>query len=95
MPKFLIERDMPGAGKLSSAELQGAAANSCDVLRKMGPSVQWVESYVTDNKLYCVYIADNAQLVRDHADKAGIPANSVAEIRQVIDPTTAEVLETA
>jgi hypothetical protein len=90
MPKFIIERDIPGAGKMTPAELQGAAEKSCDVLRQLGPQIQWVESWVTDDKLYCVYIAPNADLVREHARKGGFPANRVSEVRGRIDPTTAE-----
>ena len=90
MPKFVIEREIPGAGNLSSADLQGISQKSCSVLRDLGPSIQWVESYVTDNKIYCVYIAPNADLVREHAAKGGFPANSVSEVRTIIDPTTSE-----
>ncbi len=90
MPKFVIERELPGAGKLSGAELKGVAQKSCDVLREMGPRVQWHESYVTDDKIYCVYIADSEADVREHAQKGGFPANSVAKVRAVIDATTAE-----
>jgi hypothetical protein len=90
MPKFVIEREIPGAGKLSPAELQGIAQKSCGILHELGPQVQWVHSYVTDDKIYCVYIAPDEQAVRTHAEMGGFPANSVAEIRSVIDPTTAE-----
>ncbi len=90
MPKFVIEREIPGAGKLSSEELQGIAKKSCGVLRELGPQVQWVQSYVTDNKIYCIYIAPDEASVRKHAELGGFPANSVSEIRTVIDPTTAE-----
>jgi hypothetical protein len=90
MPKYVIERDIPGAGKLSAADLQGVSAKSCGVLQKMGPSIQWVQSYVTDDKVYCVYIAPNADLVREHARLGALPANSVSEVREIIDPTTAE-----
>ena len=90
MPKFVIEREIPGVGKLSSDELQGVSQKSCDVLRELGPEVQWVQSYVTDDKLYCVYIAPDEGLVRKHAEMGGFPANSVSEVRSVIDPTTAE-----
>ncbi len=89
MPKFLIEREIPGAGKLTSAELQGVSQKSCGVLRSM-PQVQWVENYVTDDKIYCVYIAPNEQAVREHAGKGGFPANRISAIRRMIDPTTAE-----
>ena len=91
MPKFVIEREIPGAGKLSAADLQGISQKSCSVLNELGPSIQWVESYVTDNKIYCVYIAPNAEMVRKHAEMGGFPANSISEIRTVIDPTTSEV----
>jgi hypothetical protein len=90
MPKFVIEREIPGAGKLSPAELQGISQKSCGVLREMGPEIQWVQSYVTDNKIYCVYIAPDEAAVREHARKGGFPANSVARVLSVIDPTTAE-----
>lgn len=90
MPKFVIEREIPGAGKLSPEQLQAISQKSCGVLREMGPEIQWVQSYVTDNKLYCVYIAPNEEAVREHARKGGFPANSVARVLSVIDPTTAE-----
>jgi hypothetical protein len=90
MPKFVIERDLPGAGRLSPQELQGVAAKSNAVLRDLGPEIQWVHSYVTDDKIYCVYVAPNADLIREHARKGGFPANKVSEIRTSIDPTTAE-----
>lgn len=90
MPKFLIEREIPGAGSLTPQQLQGVAEKSCSILRGMGPQIQWVHSYVTGNKIYCVYIAPNEQMVREHATRSGFPANSVAEIKNIIDPTTAE-----
>lgn len=90
MPKFIIEREIPGVGKLSTAELTAIAQKSCGVIRNLGPSVQWVESYVTDNKIYCVYIAQSEDLIYEHAKQGGFPANSVAQVRSVIDPTTAE-----
>jgi len=90
MPKFVIERDMQGVGKLSSAELHGAAQQSCGVLNKLGPQIQWVQSFVTDDKVYCVYIAPSAELIREHARQSGFPANRVSEIRATIDPTTAD-----
>jgi len=90
MPKYVIEREIPGAGKLSSADLQGISQKSCAVLQKLGPSIQWVESYVTDDKIYCVYIAPNEQLVREHASQGGFPANRVSQVRTMIDPTTSE-----
>jgi hypothetical protein len=90
MPRFLIERDLPGAGRLSPGELQGISQKSCGVLHELGPQIQWVQSYVTDDKIYCVYIAPSADLVREHARRGGFPATVVAEIRAGIDPTTAE-----
>ncbi len=90
MPKYVIEREIPGAGKLTTEELQGISATSCGVLRNLGPTIQWVESYVTDDKIYCVYIAPNEALVREHATQGGFPANKVSEVRTMIDPTTAE-----
>jgi hypothetical protein len=90
MPKYLIERDIPGAGKLSPQELQAISQKSCGVLSKLGPQIQWVHSYVTNDKVYCVYIAPNAEMVREHARQGGFPANRISEIKTVIDPTTAE-----
>jgi hypothetical protein len=90
MPKFLIERNLPGAGKLSAAELNAISQKSCEVLRGMGPQVQWVESYVTEDKVYCVYIAPDEATVREHARQGGFPANRVSEVKAIIDPTTAE-----
>jgi len=90
MPKFVIEREIPGAGKLSSDELQGISQKSCGVLREMGPRIQWLHSYVTDDKLYCVYIAPDEKAIREHAAKGGFPANRVSRIARVIDPTTSE-----
>ncbi len=90
MPKYVIEREIPGAGKLSGQELQAISQKSCGVLNQMGPQIQWVQSYVTDDKLYCVYIAPNEEMVREHARQGGFPANRVSEIKSVIDPTTAE-----
>ena len=90
MPQFVIERDMPGVGKLDSAALKGASETSCNVLRDLGPDIQWVHSYVTDDKIYCVYRAPSEELIRQHADTAGFPANSIARVRATIDPTTAE-----
>ena len=90
MPKYVIEREIPGAGGLSSEELQGISQKSCGVLRELGPQVQWVQSYVTDNKIYCIYIAPDEASVRKHAEMGGFPANSVSEVRADIDPTTAE-----
>ena len=91
MPKYIIERDIPGAGSLTGDQLQGISQKSCDVLRKLGPTIQWVESYVTGDKVYCVYIAPNEDLIREHARQGGFPANSISEVREIIDPTTAEV----
>jgi hypothetical protein len=90
MPKFLIEREIPGAGDLSAQDLQAISQKSCSVLSNMGPQIQWVESYVTDDKVYCVYIAPDEEMVREHARQGGFPANRVSEIKSVIDPTTAE-----
>ena len=90
MPKFVIERELPGAGKLSAAELQGISQKSCGVLNTMGPKIQWLQSYVTDDKLYCVYIAPDEATVREHATKGGFPANRVSRIATIIDPTTSE-----
>jgi len=90
MPKFVIEREIPGAGNLSRQELQAISQKSCSVLNKLGPQIQWLESYVTDNKLYCVYIAPDEAMVREHARQGGFPANRVSEVRTMIDPTTAE-----
>ena len=90
MPKYLIEREIPGAGSLSPNELQGVSQKSCDVLKNLGPQIQWVHSYVTGDKIYCVYIAPNEEMVREHAKQGGFPANRVSEIKSVIDPTTAE-----
>lgn len=91
MPKYVIERELPGAGKLSASELQAISQKSCGVLQKLGPQIQWVESFVTGDKIYCVYIAPNEELVREHARQGGFPANCVSEVKQMIDPTTAEM----
>jgi hypothetical protein len=90
MPKFLIEREIPGAGAMPREQLQAISQKSCSVLRNLGPQVQWLESYVTNDKIYCVYIAPNEQMVREHARLGGFPANRVSEIKTIIDPTTAE-----
>ncbi len=90
MPKYVIEREIPGAGELSPEELLGISQKSCEVLKQMGPQIQWVQSYVTDDKIYCVYIAPDEEAVKKHAQQGGFPANRVSEIRAVIDPTTAE-----
>jgi hypothetical protein len=90
MPKYVIEREIPGAGKLSVKELQAIAQKSCAVLKDMGPQIQWVHSYVTDNKVYCIYVAPNEEAVRKHARQGGFPANSIARVLTMIEPTTAE-----
>ena len=90
MPKYVIERDLPGAGKLTPEQLQGISQTSCGVLRKLGPEINWIESYVTDDKIYCVYIAPNEAVVREHAKQGGFPATKVSQVRSRIDPTTAE-----
>lgn len=90
MPKYIIERNIPNAGHLSASELQSISQKSCDVLTEMGPQIQWLESYVTDDKIYCIYIAPNEATVKEHAEKGGFPANSISQIRTSIDPTTAE-----
>ena len=90
MPQFVIERQMPGAGKLGAEDLKGASQGSCTVLRDLGPDIQWVHSYVTDDKIYCLYRAPSEDLIRQHAEAAGFPANSIAQVRAMIDPTTAE-----
>src|SRR5258706_1342648 len=90
MPKYVIERDIPGAGKMSDAEIHGIAQKSCGVLSKMGPKIQWLHSYVTGDKIYCVYIAPDAATVREHAEKGGFPADRVSAVTRMIDPTTAE-----
>jgi hypothetical protein len=90
MPKYVIEREVPGAGKLSPEQLKAISNTSCGVLRKLGSEIQWIHSYVTADKIYCIYIASNEELVREHARQGGFPANSVAEVKTIIDPTTAE-----
>jgi hypothetical protein len=90
MPKFVIERELPGAGTLTAEQLQGISQTSCSVLKNLGPEIQWLESYVTDDKIYCVYIAPSEDLIRTHATQGGFPANSIRRIRRMIDPTTAE-----
>ena len=90
MPKYVIERDMPGAGKLSAADLKAASQKSCSVLRNLGPQIQWVHSYVTDDKIYCVYVAPNETMVKQHADEGGFPADRIARVRAMIEPVTAE-----
>ena len=90
MPKYIIEREIPGAGNLSAQELKAISQKSCGVLSNMGPQIQWIQSYVTGDKVYCVYIAPSEAMIREHAQQGGFPANSVSEIKSVIDPTTAE-----
>jgi hypothetical protein len=90
MPRYVIERELPGAGKLSPAELKAISQKSCSVLGEMGPTIQWDHSYVTADKIYCVYIAANEAAVREHAKRGGFPANRVCEVETIIDPTTAE-----
>jgi len=90
MPKYLIERDIPGAGKLTPAELHGIAEKSCCILHDMGPRIQWLHSYVTADKIYCIYIADDKQSIRQHAEQGGFPVNRIEQITSIIDPTTGE-----
>jgi len=90
MPKYVIEREIPGAGNIPPQDLQAISQKSCSVLNELGPKIQWVQSYVTDDKIYCIYIAPNKEMVIEHAQKGGFPANSVAEVKTMIDPTTAE-----
>jgi len=90
MPKYVIERNIPGAGNLSAADLQGISQKSCGVLREMGPEIQWVQSYVTGDKIYCVYIAPNEAAVREHAERGGFPVDSIEKVATIIDPTTAD-----
>jgi len=90
MPKYLIERDIPGAGSLTPEQFQAISQKSCNVINELGPQIQWIESYVTEDKLYCVYISPNEKMVREHANRGGFPANRISEIKTVIDPTTAE-----
>ena len=90
MPKFVIEREIPGAGSLSAQQVEAIAQKSCSVLQNLGPQIQWLQSYVTENKIYCIYIAPNEELVREHARQGSFPANVVAQVKRVIDPTTAE-----
>ena len=90
MPQYLIERNIPGAGKLTAAELQGISQKSCSVLNKMGPQIQWLHSYVTENQVMCVYRAPDEEMIREHARQGGFPADKISEIKTTIDPTTAE-----
>jgi hypothetical protein len=94
MPRFLIERTLPGAGKLTSDELAAIAQKSCGVLMELGPRIQWVQSYVTDDRITCVYLAPDAELIREHARRGGFPCDNVREVHAIIDPTTAEVSAT-
>ena len=90
MPKYIIEREIPGAGKLNVEQLKGIAQTSCKVLQNLGPEIRWVHSYVTEDKIYCVYIAPNKEMILEHAKQGGFPANSVSEVSTIIDPTTSE-----
>jgi hypothetical protein len=90
MPRYVIEREIADAGKMSPEQLQAISQKSCSVLRDLGPQIQWIESYVTDNKIYCVYIAPNEEMIRMHAQEGGFPANRISEVRAIIDPTTAD-----
>ncbi len=90
MPQYVIERDMPGVGSLGADDLKGASQTSCSVIRELGPEIQWVHSYVTDNKIYCIYRAADEDIIRDHAERGGLPANKISQVRTIIDPTTAE-----
>ena len=90
MPKYVIEREIPGAGSLSTDQLREVAQTSCNVLKEMGPQIQWLESYVTGDKVYCVYISPNEEMIREHAKQGGFPANRISEIKSIIDPTTSE-----
>ncbi len=90
MPKYVIERELPGAGKLSPDQLRGVSQKSCSVLNKLGPEIQWIHSYVTADKIYCVYRAPNEAMIREHAQQGGFPANKISEVAAIIEPTTAE-----
>jgi hypothetical protein len=90
MPKYVIEREIPGAGSLTQEQILGISQKSCSVLKNLGPQIQWIESYVTQDKIYCVYIAPNEEMVREHAKQGGFPANHVSEVKRMIDPTSAE-----
>ena len=94
MPKYVIEREIPGAGNMSPQDLQSVSQKSCSVLQNLGPQIQWLHSYVTGDKIYCIYIAPNEEMIREHAQQGGFPANRISEIKTVIDPTTAEEKET-
>jgi hypothetical protein len=90
MPKYVIERIVPGASKMSAEELKGMSLRSCNVLNQLGPQIQWIHSYVTDNKIYCIYVAPNEEMVREHARIGGFPASLVSVVKTIIDPTTSE-----
>jgi len=90
MPKYVIERDLPGAGKISQADLRAISQKSCSVLEGLGPKIQWLHSYVTDDKIYCVYQAPNEEIIREHAKQGGFPANRISQVRTMIEPATAE-----
>lgn len=90
MPKYVIEREIPDAGKLSSDQLQSISQKSCGVLEKLGSRIQWIQSYVTDDKIYCIYLAPNQEMIRQHAEQGGFPANRISEVKEIIDPQTAE-----
>jgi hypothetical protein len=90
MPEYVIERELPDAGKLSAEQLRAISQKSCAVLQKLGPEIQWVQSYVTANKIYCIYLAPNSEMIQQHAEQGGFPANRISELKQMIDPTTAE-----
>lgn len=94
MPKYVIEREIPGAGELGAEQLQAISQKSCDILRAMGPEIQWVHSYVTGNKIYCIYIAPNEAVIREHAARGSFPVNRISEVKTVIDPTTSEARKT-
>jgi hypothetical protein len=89
MPKYLIEREIPAAGQMSASDLQAASQRSCEVIRNLGPDLHWIESFVTEDKVYCIYIAPDAELIRKHAEQSGFPANRISEIKGIIDPATA------
>ena len=90
MPKYVIEREIPGAGNMSPQDLQAVSQKSCSVLQNLGPQIQWLQSYVTGDKIYCVYIAPNEEMIREHTSQGGFPANRISEVKTIIDPTTAE-----
>ena len=90
MPKYIIERELPGAGELGDDQIQGISQKSCQVLNDLGPQIQWVESFVTDDKIYCLYIAPNKEMIEKHAQEGGFPANKISQVRRKIDPTSAE-----